>query len=200
MPVLARIVSRGELWARAAEPTQWQGDDFPFDVFSEVSEGRTGGLSFWELQRPSDPMLKRIAAAYAITQQKAVQSAQVRFVDRAIAEGLGIKIETTPGNTADNEVNQLHRDLQQLTAKQAIELVRAMAFGAPVVFKADDVTGFIAKGVRRGTLSITTQSTGLGSLHRELVTDLFRRQALRFAPSVPRSSARHLAQKKEIGV
>src|ERR1700722_211755 len=125
MSLLARRV-RGTFWARAVdEPARWTPPEFPFELLSDLIE-RGSRISVWEVPSSDDPMLKRIAAALTMGTRGSVgneiQSVEFRLVPRAEVEALGIEVIPCLGDTFDNEVNPLHRELSALGSRQAISL------------------------------------------------------------------------------
>jgi len=89
-----------------------------------------GILSVYEVEETaSDDLVRRIVAAIAAGANNPRDVAYFRF-PRAAVEALQVTINPDePGRTGDDEVNALHRDLQQLSATKLAELAGAMAHG-----------------------------------------------------------------------
>ena len=90
-----------------------------------------GTLSVYEVgETASDDFVRRIVAAIAAGANNPRDVAYFRF-PRTAVEALHITINANePGLTGDDEVNALHRDLQQLSAMKLAELAGVIAHGA----------------------------------------------------------------------
>jgi hypothetical protein len=151
MPLLARQIN-GPLWAKVADPIYWQKPDFPYQLLTDLVDRGGDGLSFWEIKNKVDPALKRIAAALLAGTAKApgkeIRSVEFRLVDKAKVAALGISIRQTPGDTRDAAVNGLHCELDGLTARQAVALLRLLNQKART-FSASEAARFISESVVR---------------------------------------------------
>jgi hypothetical protein len=178
MPFLARRV-KGVLWANASDPERWVGSEFPFELLTDLLDKGGVGISVWEVKSKVDPTLKRVAAALMMGSKtnpgREVQSIEFRLADKARVEALGIKITSSLGDTRDNEINGLHRDLSDLNAKRAVALLRLMKTRA-CVFSAKEVARFVATGLVR-------QHLPMDALTKELLWNLHQRKPLKITIS-----------------
>ncbi len=91
-----------------------------------------GKLSVYEIaETAQDDLVERIVAAIAARRESPPDVAYFRF-ERAAVEALHIPISPDKkGTTGDEAVNQLHRDLIQLSAAKVGELAGVIAHGVP---------------------------------------------------------------------
>ena len=113
----------------------------------------------------SDDLVRRIVAAIAAGANNPRDVAYLRF-PRAAVETLHITINSDePGLTGDDEVNGLHRDLQELSAIKLAELAGAIAQGTLGEFTAKTLRDRIKVEVEAQRLARDKVS---GPLRKEL--------------------------------
>ncbi len=159
MPVLVRRVTKGALWAAAKDPSKWAGDNFPYELLSELSEKTGPGISFWEVSSRRDPMLKRVAAALVLRtggEARQVQSVDFRCMPASYPGTLGIAVSATDGRTSDQSINGLHREITGISGPQAVALAKRLCMSPSVAFGTSEVARFIVEGLRGGRLSETS--------------------------------------------
>jgi hypothetical protein len=160
LPLLALFTGarlNGPLWAKLTDPAFWQKPDFPYPLLTDLIDRSGGGLSFWEVKTAVDPALKRIAAALLAGTDKApgkeIRSLEFRLVNKAKVAALGIKITTSPGDTKDTAINNLHVELDDLTASKAVALLRLMNKKARV-FSANESARCVTESLVRKHLHV----------------------------------------------
>lgn len=169
MVLLARKI-RGALWAQALEGEPWKDGNFPYAVLTDLHE-REGGVSFFEVKSKTDPILKRVAAALTFGTGK-LSSADFRFVklDGAFHK-LGVNVVSTPGRTKDLIVNGIHRELCDMTGKQAVQIAKRMSRHC-AIFSEREVARFVAS-------ALTKQQLPLADVQKELLKELAKYGAVR---------------------
>lgn len=172
MALLVRHVKKGELWARAEDQAKWQGDNFPYDILSDLTDATGTGLSFWEIQSRRDPDLRRIIAALSVgSNAPQARSADFRVINSQDVAQLGLTIGNTIGNTKDTGINHLHRDLHGLAGPRAVELARKLSQNRSIAFKSAEVAKFIANSVIKEFLPWE-------EISKDLLSDLRKRGAV----------------------
>lgn len=169
MALLARRV-KGRLWANAQDVQVWRRPNYPYQLLTDLIDKEGGGISVWEVASRTDPNLKRIAAALTVGNKQnpgnEISDIEFRFADLAKVSALGIKAINTSGDTRDKEVNKLHRELVELTAAQAVALLRMMN-KKERIFSAKEIAKFVAKGIARGELEDALNQKLLWALHQK---------------------------------
>lgn len=131
MPQYLRSVRRGR-W----ELPQWlspsRGDhqadalcDLQADALGDLAT-RGNKLSVFRVE--SDQDIDRITVALAATRDN-LQNVDYAVFDDAELQGIGIHIRQSPGKTPAYQVNELHYDFFQLTARQTADLAAIIAKG-----------------------------------------------------------------------
>jgi hypothetical protein len=153
MPLLVRALQtkRAQIWAAADDPALWKNGAFPFEILADLHDPR-GPLSLYEVKSRRDPALIRIAAALHFPKSQAKQQVETytfRGVSPEEFERLGIVFKKTPGDTADADVNELHREITTtLKGPQALKLARLMCRSDPVIFSANRIARAISDSIR----------------------------------------------------
>lgn len=83
-----------------------------------------GTLSVWQIE-DDKTNLDLVIVALAATRQN-FDKFEYGLFGQEIVINLGLKAQITPGNTLIDAANDWHRDLIQLTADQAVNLVKAI--------------------------------------------------------------------------
>jgi hypothetical protein len=124
MPLLARNIRNPGLWTDGED--HWSGGDFPFSALTELADGRSQGLSLYEVNSVRDPALGRIAAALWLgTEQNTVRQYQFRFVHTDQLDKIGITYEKTSGKLPFDHLNTKHYQITGLDGPKSIELARS---------------------------------------------------------------------------
>jgi hypothetical protein len=97
-------------------------DDLPADPICDFKTSDNKS-SVYEIDAAAPGHKKRIAVALAATKQK-VDKIDYILLDKQLIDAAKIKITHSAGETPDNELNVLHRDLDELSALRLIRLVR----------------------------------------------------------------------------
>lgn len=120
MPLIFREIGNKSWWDKAHDEFCWLGDDeLVGDVFKGVKTIK-GTLSIYLLD-DDQTNLSRIVAALACKRRSLENFDFVLVPENAIVTDF--EILRTTGTTADDLVNDLHRDLVQLTADKLLKLV-----------------------------------------------------------------------------
>lgn len=126
MPRLVRAGIDPERWLH--EPGLAEGE-LQADALSDL---RTTGnkLSVFELVEAVSP--ERIAVAVAAGKERPSDTGYVIFHSEDLT-ALGIEVETTPGGTADTEVNALHRNLDIGSDTKLVAFARSVLARSEIV-------------------------------------------------------------------
>jgi hypothetical protein len=92
---------------------------------------KQGTLSVYEVSDNAAPAhIERIVVAIAAKGKDQPVDVAYRLFDPADVGALGIPVDAKmPGTTGDDEINRLHRNLEQLTANKLGQLATVMASG-----------------------------------------------------------------------
>ena len=116
MPYFVRIIKLS-LWLE--EP--WMtGDDVPATALGNVADCQ---ISLYEVI--DDETAERAAIAYAAGKSK-IDDLEYAVFDAADLEPLGIEIQVTLGDTPDSAVNELHRELMNMTVRKSSGLAQVI--------------------------------------------------------------------------
>lgn len=117
MPLLLRTLRKNK-FVRELQPAWVPADDVQADALKDLESGENQ-LSFWLLDDELSD-LDRLLAGLAANRD---QLANIDFavIPLEMITQLGIRIEENPGDCLDPQMSLLHRDLSQLTARQAAE-------------------------------------------------------------------------------
>jgi hypothetical protein len=169
MPLLARRV-KGKFWTKADEPALWTNGGFPYEPLTDLMDKLAGGVSLWQVHSSRDVMLRRIAAALVIGGNQ-IESVEFRTFPRAQAGTLGLTLTQRPGQTKDVGINSLHWEIDNLTGRQAIGLVKRLRTSI-VTFSAKEVARFIAE-------SLTKNYMPANALTERLLSDMRKYDAVK---------------------
>lgn len=165
MAVLARKANKPNYWVEANDPKNWENDNFPYEVLREL-EVRGEGVSFWRLESEQDTVLDRIAAEFAYSSNNdTIPSIQFQIVDEQVVLSLGIDIIDTKGKFKDPDLATYHRDLKNITGKQAIKLVEHLMKSSRD-YSSKDVAEHVASGIINGHLPLPLSQKLLKALER----------------------------------
>jgi hypothetical protein len=118
-----------------------------------------------------------VAAALVLKGNKsAIPSQHIRFVSTEVVAGLHIAIDNQPGDTWDADMNSRHRDIRNLTGRQATEILREMVFTDPADISANTIARTIASGILSGHLVVPNDQT----IPKDILADLHKKNLLQF--------------------
>lgn len=119
MPLFFRELGNKSWWDKAHDEFGWlTKDEFIGDIFKSVKTTK-GTLSIFEIDEDQNN-LSRVVAALACKRSNLENFDYVLVPESDIQ--LHFDILQTPGKTADILVNELHRDIVQLTARKLLGL------------------------------------------------------------------------------
>lgn len=95
-------------------------DDVPATALGNVADCN---ISLYEVV--DDETAERAAIAYAAGKSK-IDDIEYAVFDAADLEALNIEIQTTLGDTPDSEVNELHRELLNMTVRKSSGLAQVI--------------------------------------------------------------------------
>jgi len=124
-----------------------QPDELAADALQDLRT-KQNRLSVYLVDSLESPALNRVLAAMAASRDN-IDKLDYASFDWSFLGDLGIEVEAVPGGTPDEEVNQWHRDLVELTAAKLAALGLTMRRHGNVSRKyPKDVTDLIREGVR----------------------------------------------------
>lgn len=98
--------------------------------------------------------LTRLLAALGSAKDKA-DKIDYALVPLSAVTDAGIQVVDVPGNTPDAVVNASHRNLEQLTIDQTLDLARLIASVGNSRKTLNEVKGIVAASLRDGNLNLT---------------------------------------------
>lgn len=154
MSRLLRVVD-GDRWDFGDDLADWTArDDLPAAAVSDLKASATNKLSVWVIEDDGSN-LDRILAAIASTRPR-IDQLDARIVEAGDVSALGVKSESSPGQTKDREANRRwHLNLVELTYQQLGALVRLLASRATPLERDDrEVTELIVASVKAGYIRL----------------------------------------------
>lgn len=98
--------------------------------------------------------LERISVAYAATKEHISEVGYFVF-EGSDLESFGITVQKTKGDTADNDVNDLHRDLGNLTVRRLVNLAEIVSNGKSRQIPKSYIKTLIYDEIKNGILDTT---------------------------------------------
>ena len=149
MLLIIRKVDKRPFWDRNAPPVEsWlKPEDLAADALQEIrtTENR---LSVYLIDSLESPGLNRLLAALAACRDF-IANLVYAALDAHLLNDLQIRLEETPGETPDEEVNKWHRDLIELTASKLSDFGLAIRKHAKISRKhPKDIKELIKQGIR----------------------------------------------------
>ena len=147
MSLVIRKVEKRALWDRRnSEPRYLENDDLAADALSDLRT-QENSLSVYFVEPGDAAMLERLIAALAAGRQQLDKVDYIAF-DPNLLDELGIKVVDTRGGLPDDQANQWHRDLIELSAKKIADLGHALKkHGDCNRIRPEDVKRLIQHGV-----------------------------------------------------
>lgn len=140
----------------------WEQDIAPADSLQDLRT-TDNALSIYLFPKDDGEQIeRRIAVAMASTKRKIDHYEYVVF-DGAVLEPLADQIQEQPGSTPDKGINDLHRDIVQLSAGQLAMLADAVwnARDRMVRLLDTQMAGLIAEGIRDGNIAESDLRQGI---------------------------------------
>jgi len=139
------------------KPSRWPGDeDLSWVPTGEIPADPLSCLladnNAWSVYQVDDnrERVNRVIAALAAGRETEAIAEYLIF-DSALVDQAGIPIETTPGQTPDNEVNLWHLDISHMTASRLARLATLLVLNCePKPCLGKEVTRLIANSVVQG--------------------------------------------------
>jgi hypothetical protein len=103
-------------WLRAGE--------FPADPLGDLTTSNNT-ISVYSLEQADDKRLLRVAAALSMVRGKYDRFDYVLFPESVVLD-IGLKLINIPGRTPDTEVNEIHRDVSEISAQRLIALAESI--------------------------------------------------------------------------
>ncbi len=151
MPLIFREIGNKSWWDKAHDEFAWLGkDELVGDVFKGVKTIRGTLSAYWIDDDRTD--LARVVAALAC-KRSSLENFDYVLVPANELES-NFEILQTPGSTADDLVNGLHRDIVRLTAANLLNLVIVFRdhMGAMTRLYKDDVKEAILESLSQDSL------------------------------------------------
>ena len=144
-----RKIRRGK-WAKHPVDDWPEDSGLHCDAFDDM-QTKECSLSVYAIMDMADR--KRVAVALAATRD------EISLMDYAVFEGsslesLGITIRQSKGDTPDQDVNELHYDLESLTVKRLAQLTEIVSTGEHERIPRQDIKASLHEAVRVGRLSM----------------------------------------------
>lgn len=131
----------------------WQRHEAPADILSDL---RTNGneLSVFFIPRDNAARATRVATAMAANKSKLDHYEYILFEAAALEPIVDEHVRPSAGDTPDQEVNRLHRDLIELSAGQVANIANAMwqARDGLVRLLQADVERLVADAIKAGQI------------------------------------------------
>ena len=119
MPFLLRSTKYSK-WI-AAKPDWVKEDEIPADpVFGLQTQNNT--MSVWVVDNDSAHIERIIGALAATKTKQSLQNFEYVLLDSKIVADIGIKTLRTEGKSPDKELNKLHLDLVEISARKLLKL------------------------------------------------------------------------------
>ena len=119
--LLRNLTNRHTTWT---SPPSWlPADDVVGDALNDLST-RENVMSMFELSAGVDE--RRVAAALTARRTQTVHFVDFALIQREELERLGLDLQTTGGNTADEGVNGCHVNIVNISARALFSLVDAL--------------------------------------------------------------------------
>jgi hypothetical protein len=151
--LVLRLV-RQSRWDWPTNLSWLEAGDIPADPLADFAGTVDNRLSVW-LVADDRSNLRRVVAAMAANRDKLDKLDYVLFpLDHLAA--LGIKLLETPGDTPDQEANEYHCDLVELSANDVVHLTKRVFHNREELARVDksDVARGIVEAVRADWISL----------------------------------------------
>lgn len=164
MPLVIRKVDRKPLWDRNTSLVQpWLSvDDLAADALHDLRT-KENRLSVYIIDSLTQPTLDRLLAAMAACRD-VLDKIDYAVFDSQLLAHIDIRLELTKGETPDDEVNDWHHDLVELTASKLATLGTTMKQHGKVLRKyPKDVLDLVQRGVGLGQIDRSRLKQGLAT-------------------------------------
>lgn len=141
----------------------WLGpQDIQADALGDL-RSTDNSLSLYIVNDDSEEEKLRVAAALALTRDH-IANVDFVLVEEQFLASIKVKVEVVDGETPDDYVNKLHRDLSELSASQIYEIAKEIARKQSVQrLQQAVIIAEISKNVAANKIDISKLKTG----HRE---------------------------------
>jgi predicted nucleic acid-binding protein len=121
---------------------------------AELADGRSKGLSCYEIKNRRVATLARIGAALLLgSESPELKQMQFRFIDADEARALNLTVEQKNGAlSVDTELNKLHWEITGVNGPTAVDLMRKMKSKVQIISR-DDILRQVVRGLRSGYIS-----------------------------------------------
>lgn len=109
-------------WARNTDLRWLSAGQIQADALTDL-KSTDNKISLYLVDDSDEEQKLRIAAALATTKEH-LSNLDYALIDPDFLSGLGVSVEEIQGTTPDEVVNELHRDLVQLTVEQIYEIAK----------------------------------------------------------------------------
>ena len=145
-----RVVRRGR-WAKYPDPGWPEDSGLSCDAFEDM-RAKECNLSVYAV---TDKVGKqRVAVAFAAAREEIALVDYIVFKNSGL-ESLGVDVRRTKGETPDNDANDVHYNLGNLTAKRLAQLTEIVSAGEHGRMFQRDIRMLLHKAVKDGQLDVT---------------------------------------------
>jgi len=116
MPIALRVTKSNLIWEDSFDEYPWLKEgEIPADVTSDLKTSQNE-LSIWVLSEDKSKLF-RCLSAFAV-ERKHVDHIDYIVFDEEIITELNLKTNSTKGNSKDKEVNNLHKNIMELSSNK----------------------------------------------------------------------------------
>ena len=139
-------------WDRIPRPSWLEPDQLPAAPLADLNTDTACCISVYVVDDDESNVL-RIVTALAATRQKIVAHDYL-LIDPDDVAAAGIEVRAEKGRCPDDFVNELHRDLCELTAERVLLLCKRAFFGARRPERVDEklLSSTVPEGVVNGNI------------------------------------------------
>lgn len=139
-------------WDRTPRPSWLRVDELPAAPLADLNTDTACRISVY-LVDDDELNVLRVVTALAATRHKIVAH-EYLLIDPDDVAATGIEVRVIPGQSPDDFVNELHRDLCELTAEKVLLLCKRAFFGArrPKRIQEKRLLGTVQEAVLNGNI------------------------------------------------
>jgi hypothetical protein len=127
VPLVLRGIKKKERWDKdkVYADYEWLKPNLiPPSCFIDLADPRNE-LSLWYIEDENDPNKEHICAAIACRRSK-LEAFQYVLFDKSALDRANILLAEINGETPDDSINHLHRDIEKLTAHMLMQFLEAV--------------------------------------------------------------------------
>lgn len=142
---------RKSKWNKNSELKWLKDGQLQADALVDLSS-KGNKLSLYLVDTDNADLQLRVVAALAANRDH-IAHIDCAFIEPEFLQSIGVKIEDVDGETADDKVNAIHKDLAELTASQVFEIAKHISDKQDLRrFLKNKVEGAITSGVQNKDL------------------------------------------------